>query len=90
VESLPPVLLWFAIVFCLVLLVCWIVLPFAVIGLKPLVRELIREQRRTNELLARSSAEAPAPVSARANDSHRYPPSHPLNQASRAGALPPT
>ena len=36
----------------MVLLVCWIVFPFALIGLKPLLRDLIREQKRTNELLA--------------------------------------
>jgi len=40
-----------AIVFGIVLLVCWIVLPFAVIGLKPLLRDLLQQQRRTNELL---------------------------------------
>ena len=44
-----------AIVFAIVLLVCWIVLPLALIGTKPLLRELIREQRRTNELLAQRS-----------------------------------
>ena len=36
-----------------VLVICWIMLPFALIGLKPLVRELIRQQERTNEHLAR-------------------------------------
>lgn len=34
------------------LVVCWIVLPFAVIGTKPLLKALLREQRRTNDLLA--------------------------------------
>lgn len=38
-------------VFGLVLLVCWIVLPFAVLGVKPLLRELIAEQAKTNRLL---------------------------------------
>ena len=37
----------------LVLLVAWILLPFAMFGLKPLPRELINEQRKTNELLAK-------------------------------------
>jgi hypothetical protein len=45
-------------IFGLVLAVCWIVLPFALIGLKPLLRELIREQKRTNELLAKQTANA--------------------------------
>lgn len=35
----------------IVLLIAWILLPFAMFGLKPLLRELIREQKRTNELL---------------------------------------
>jgi len=44
-------------IFGFVLAVCWIVLPFALIGLKPLLRELIREQKRTNELLAHQAGE---------------------------------
>jgi predicted PurR-regulated permease PerM len=35
-----------------VLLICWIVLPFAVIGIKPLIRQLIKEQKETQRLLA--------------------------------------
>jgi len=35
----------------LVLAVCWIILPFALIGTKPLLRELIAEQKKTNKLL---------------------------------------
>jgi len=34
------------------LVVCWIVLPIAIIGTKPLLRELIAEQQHTNKLLA--------------------------------------
>jgi len=40
-----------AVIFGIVLLICWIVLPFALIGTKPLLRQLISEQRKTNELL---------------------------------------
>ncbi len=50
------------VLFGLVLLVCWIVLPFALIGTKAILRELVREQRRTNSLLeaaARERAERP-------------------------------
>jgi threonine/homoserine/homoserine lactone efflux protein len=50
-ASIVMVLALVAIVLGVVLVVCWIVLPFAVIGLKPLVRELIREQQATNKLL---------------------------------------
>jgi heme exporter protein D len=39
------------VIFGLVLLVCWIVLPFALIGTKAILRELVREQQRTNALL---------------------------------------
>ena len=45
-------LVWVAmIVFGIVLSIAWIVLPFALIGTKPLLRELIAETKRTNELL---------------------------------------
>lgn len=39
------------IVLLLVLAICWIVLPFALIGTKPLLRQRIAETRRTNEIL---------------------------------------
>lgn len=34
-----------------VLWILWILLPFAVFGTKDLLRELIKEQKRTNEIL---------------------------------------
>lgn len=37
----------------LVTLILWIFLPFALIGTKPLLRQLIREVQRTNALLER-------------------------------------
>lgn len=43
----------------IVLVVVWILLPFAVFGVKPLLRELLREQRRTNELLIELRPGAP-------------------------------
>lgn len=51
-----------AVIFGIVLLVCWIVLPFAVIGTKGLLRELLQEQRRTNELLAQLAGERRPPT----------------------------
>jgi len=39
-------------IFAIILAIAWIILPFALIGTKPLLRELIRETKRTNELLA--------------------------------------
>jgi hypothetical protein len=45
-------LLWFALfVFGVILTICWIVLPFALIGTKPLLRQIIVELQRTNALL---------------------------------------
>lgn len=40
----------------LLLLVLWIVLPFAVFSSRRLLRDLVRETRRTNELLAAQRA----------------------------------
>ena len=34
-----------------ILVLIWIVLPFAVFGIKDLLREIIAEQKKTNELL---------------------------------------
>ena len=34
-----------------VIAVLWVFMPFAIFGLKDLTRDLIREQRRTNDLL---------------------------------------
>ncbi len=39
------------IVLGIVLTIAWIILPFALIGTKPLLRQLIAETQRTNELL---------------------------------------
>jgi hypothetical protein len=35
----------------LILVVCWIALPIAIIGTKPILRQILEEQRRTNALL---------------------------------------
>ncbi len=41
-----------ALLFGVVIGILWIILPFAVFGTKPLLRELISEIRETNALLA--------------------------------------
>ena len=41
------------ILFLIVLTICWLILPFAILGSKPLLRILLVEARRTNELLER-------------------------------------
>lgn len=38
-------------IFLVVLMICWIVLPFAVIGTKPILSDILLEQRKTNMLL---------------------------------------
>ena len=38
-------------VLAVVLTIAWIIVPFAIIGTKPLLRRLIREQEQTNVLL---------------------------------------
>ena len=50
-----------AAVFCLAVVVMWIVLPFAVFGTKPLIQQLIAEVRKTNELLRKAQGAAPEP-----------------------------
>jgi len=50
-ASVVAILVLVAIVVGVALIVCWIVLPFAVIGTKPLIRELIREQQMANKLV---------------------------------------
>lgn len=49
--GLPAAIFLIGALFALVLAVCWIILPFALIGTKPLLRELIAEQKKTNKLL---------------------------------------
>ena len=49
-------------IFGLILTVLWILVPFALFGIKPLLRELIAEQRRANELAARIAATPPVVV----------------------------
>jgi threonine/homoserine/homoserine lactone efflux protein len=39
--------------FVIVLVVLWVLLPFAIFGMKDLLRELVREQKHTNTLLER-------------------------------------
>lgn len=37
--------------FLLVLILLWIRMPFAIFGTKPILRELLAEQKKTNQLL---------------------------------------
>jgi biopolymer transport protein ExbB/TolQ len=42
-----------------VLLILWLFLPFAVFGMKDILRELRNEQRRTNQLLEAARRDVP-------------------------------
>jgi hypothetical protein len=53
------VVVWALIVlFAAVLYILWILMPFAVFGTKDLLRQLIREQKKTNELLQAQASRA--------------------------------
>ena len=45
------------VILCLVVIVMWIILPFAIFGTKPLIERLIAEVRKTNEILNRRQGE---------------------------------
>lgn len=42
----------------LLIAILWILMPFAIFGSKPLLRELIAEQKRTNALLQEAAERA--------------------------------
>lgn len=44
-------------IFLVIAGICWIILPFAILGTKPLLRTLIAEQQRTNALLEQQRAQ---------------------------------
>jgi hypothetical protein len=54
------------VIFGIILAAAWIILPLALIGTKPLLRQLLAETKRTNELLERRLREGVPPVSASA------------------------
>ena len=63
-------LAWLAlVVFGVILAITWIILPFALIGTKPLLRRILDEQIRMNALLASLAAarrpQTPKPPSRR-------------------------
>ncbi len=53
-QALPVTVLVLLFVAVVLLLVLWILLPFAVFGVKPLIRQVMALQQRTNELLQRA------------------------------------
>jgi uncharacterized protein YoxC len=42
--------------FCILVAIAWIILPFALIGTKPILRELLAEVKKTNTLLERRTS----------------------------------
>ena len=51
----------FAFLFTMLLAILWILVPFAIFGIKPLLKQLIAEQRATNKLLQLQTAQVQAP-----------------------------
>ena len=60
-TQIGPLLALALLVMGLLIAMCWIILPFGILGTKPLLRQLLNEQRRTNELLAKLVAGHQAP-----------------------------
>lgn len=56
-----PLLVLVVVVLGMVLLVAWIVLPFAVLGTKRILRELLRQQQRSTQLLEDIARRLPPP-----------------------------
>jgi hypothetical protein len=46
--------------FVLILAILWILVPFAIFGIKPLLRELIANQKKANEILSMMATQAGA------------------------------
>jgi hypothetical protein len=51
--------------------ILWILMPFAIFGTKDLLRELIREQKRTNEILIAEAKRVRAKDDCRPDDDLR-------------------
>lgn len=61
----------------LLIMVLWICMPFAIFGTKPILRELLAEQRKTNKLLqaqADRENEIRSAVAALPRSAHRIDP----------------
>jgi uncharacterized membrane protein len=70
--TLWPQLMLLAVLFGLVLLVLWVVLPFAVFGIKPLLRQMLAEQKAQTVLLERIAEQGRA-AAAQPSAAHRPP-----------------
>jgi hypothetical protein len=56
-ETLGPVAVLAIAIFLVILTIAWIILPFALIGIKPILRELLEEMRKANDLRERGRQE---------------------------------
>jgi hypothetical protein len=50
------------VLFLLVVGVLWIIMPFAIFGTKPILREILAESKRTNELLEKLATQPRPPL----------------------------
>lgn len=51
-----------AFAFGFIVAILWICMPFAIFGTKPILRELLAEQKKTNKLLEEAAARASKPT----------------------------
>ena len=56
-EAFGPISILIVAIFIIVLTIAWIILPFALIGIKPILRELLDEMRKANDLRDRGRSE---------------------------------
>ena len=56
-EALGPLAILAIVVFLIVLTIAWVILPFALIGTKPILREILEELRTANDVRERGRQE---------------------------------
>ena len=56
-EALGPVAILAIVVLWIVLTIAWIILPFALIGTKPILRQILEELRKANDVRNRGKQE---------------------------------
>ena len=56
-EALGPIAILAIVVFLIVLTIAWIILPFALFGIKPILREILDELRNSNDVRGRGQHE---------------------------------
>ena len=58
-------------VLAFIIAVLWVLMPFAIFGTKPILRELLAEQKRTNALLQEAAERARVQPASLVSERHR-------------------